>query len=288
MRRTWPTRCADVVRTARRFSLSLDHRVCDGGVTSGFLRYVADCVERPVAPLAELPAEAGPRGALAFALAKCRRLPDAQLSWAASGERLRLTQHRGDVLCRRCYELQAEAAAISRLGQCRVDALEVEVPGVGAAAIWQVGELDVPDLGRVPRDLRLDADLGPGPSSRMPTFSSPASRRPSITSAACAMSGIRYAGLSAVSSGSSNTVTPWVTGVPRRVAQVLPRGVALLLEADCGDPVAVGQVEQSAPGRRGRARGPPDARPAPVPPLLFSCSRKGDAWPLGPAWLSDP
>jgi pyruvate/2-oxoglutarate dehydrogenase complex dihydrolipoamide acyltransferase (E2) component len=25
----------------------VDHRVCDGGVAGGFLRFVADCVERP-------------------------------------------------------------------------------------------------------------------------------------------------------------------------------------------------------------------------------------------------
>jgi pyruvate dehydrogenase E2 component (dihydrolipoamide acetyltransferase) len=35
-------------------SLTFDHRVCDGAVAAGFLRYVADCVERPVGLLADL------------------------------------------------------------------------------------------------------------------------------------------------------------------------------------------------------------------------------------------
>ncbi|MFD5193232.1 2-oxo acid dehydrogenase subunit E2 [Streptomyces sp. NPDC058357] len=34
------------VRKVTQLSLSFDHRVCDGGVAGGFLRYVADCVER--------------------------------------------------------------------------------------------------------------------------------------------------------------------------------------------------------------------------------------------------
>ena len=33
---------------------TFDHRVCDGGTAGGFLRYVADGVERPVALLADL------------------------------------------------------------------------------------------------------------------------------------------------------------------------------------------------------------------------------------------
>ncbi|MFE5795379.1 dihydrolipoamide acetyltransferase family protein [Streptomyces sp. NPDC056503] len=35
------------VRQVVQLSLTFDHRVCDGGTAGGFLRYVADCVERP-------------------------------------------------------------------------------------------------------------------------------------------------------------------------------------------------------------------------------------------------
>ncbi len=35
------------VRTVTQLSLTFDHRVCDGAVAGGFLRFVADCVERP-------------------------------------------------------------------------------------------------------------------------------------------------------------------------------------------------------------------------------------------------
>ncbi|MEU5195061.1 dihydrolipoamide acetyltransferase family protein [Streptomyces scabiei] len=42
------------VRKVTQLSLSFDHRVCDGGVAGGFLRYVADCVERPSTLLADL------------------------------------------------------------------------------------------------------------------------------------------------------------------------------------------------------------------------------------------
>ena len=42
------------VRKVTQLSLSFDHRVCDGGVAGGFLRYVADCVERPAILLADL------------------------------------------------------------------------------------------------------------------------------------------------------------------------------------------------------------------------------------------
>ena len=42
------------VRKVTQLSLSFDHRVCDGGVAGGFLRYVADCVERPLGLLADL------------------------------------------------------------------------------------------------------------------------------------------------------------------------------------------------------------------------------------------
>ncbi|MFW6091811.1 MAG: dihydrolipoamide acetyltransferase family protein, partial [Actinomycetota bacterium] len=42
------------VRKVTQLSLTFDHRVCDGGTAGGFLRYVADCVERPVGLLADL------------------------------------------------------------------------------------------------------------------------------------------------------------------------------------------------------------------------------------------
>ncbi|MEU7485309.1 dihydrolipoamide acetyltransferase family protein [Streptomyces sp. NPDC042319] len=35
------------VRSVVQLSLTFDHRVCDGGVAGGFLRFVADCVEQP-------------------------------------------------------------------------------------------------------------------------------------------------------------------------------------------------------------------------------------------------
>ncbi|MEK2474751.1 dihydrolipoamide acetyltransferase family protein [Streptomyces noursei] len=35
------------VRQVVQLSFTFDHRVCDGGTAGGFLRYVADCVERP-------------------------------------------------------------------------------------------------------------------------------------------------------------------------------------------------------------------------------------------------
>ncbi len=40
------------VRKVTQLSLTFDHRVCDGRVAGGFLRYVADCVENPVTALA--------------------------------------------------------------------------------------------------------------------------------------------------------------------------------------------------------------------------------------------
>ncbi|OJF14840.1 dihydrolipoamide acetyltransferase family protein [Couchioplanes caeruleus] len=42
------------VRKVTQLSLSFDHRVCDGGAAGGFLRYVADCVEKPAILLADL------------------------------------------------------------------------------------------------------------------------------------------------------------------------------------------------------------------------------------------
>jgi 2-oxoisovalerate dehydrogenase E2 component (dihydrolipoyl transacylase) len=40
------------IRPVAELTLAFDHRVCDGGVAGGFLRFVADCVERPVRLLA--------------------------------------------------------------------------------------------------------------------------------------------------------------------------------------------------------------------------------------------
>ncbi|MGW1912159.1 dihydrolipoamide acetyltransferase family protein [Streptomyces sp. NPDC002076] len=42
------------VRQVVQFSLTFDHRVCDGGTAGGFLRYVADCVEQPAVLLRTL------------------------------------------------------------------------------------------------------------------------------------------------------------------------------------------------------------------------------------------
>ena len=42
------------VRKVTQLSLSFDHRVCDGGVAGGFLRYVADRVESPLGLLLDL------------------------------------------------------------------------------------------------------------------------------------------------------------------------------------------------------------------------------------------
>ncbi|MET9519682.1 dihydrolipoamide acetyltransferase family protein [Streptomyces sp. NPDC002994] len=42
------------VRKVVQLSLTFDHRVCDGGTAGGFLRYVADCVERPAVLLRTL------------------------------------------------------------------------------------------------------------------------------------------------------------------------------------------------------------------------------------------
>ena len=50
----WVVDGALAVRKVTQLSLTFDHRVCDGGIASGFLRYFADCVEHPVGLLAEL------------------------------------------------------------------------------------------------------------------------------------------------------------------------------------------------------------------------------------------
>jgi 2-oxoisovalerate dehydrogenase E2 component (dihydrolipoyl transacylase) len=50
----WAVDGALAVRKITQLSLTFDHRVCDGGVAGGFLRFVADCVERPATLLADL------------------------------------------------------------------------------------------------------------------------------------------------------------------------------------------------------------------------------------------
>ncbi|MER5182774.1 dihydrolipoamide acetyltransferase family protein [Streptomyces sp. NPDC002896] len=50
----WVVDGALAVRKVMQLSLSFDHRVCDGGVAGGFLRFVADCVERPEILLADM------------------------------------------------------------------------------------------------------------------------------------------------------------------------------------------------------------------------------------------
>jgi pyruvate dehydrogenase E2 component (dihydrolipoamide acetyltransferase) len=50
----WVVDGALAVRKVTQLSLTFDHRACDGGVAGGFLRYVADAVERPVTLLGAL------------------------------------------------------------------------------------------------------------------------------------------------------------------------------------------------------------------------------------------
>lgn len=52
--RPWVVDGQLAVRKATQLTLAFDHRACDGGVAGGFLRYVADCVERPITALGEL------------------------------------------------------------------------------------------------------------------------------------------------------------------------------------------------------------------------------------------
>ncbi|MFB7090324.1 dihydrolipoamide acetyltransferase family protein [Streptomyces sp. NPDC056296] len=50
----WAVDGALAVRKVTQLSLTFDHRVCDGGAAGGFLRYIADCVERPATLLTDL------------------------------------------------------------------------------------------------------------------------------------------------------------------------------------------------------------------------------------------
>lgn len=50
----WVVDGALAVRTVGTIGLTFDHRVCDGGTAGGFVRYVADCIERPFTLLLDL------------------------------------------------------------------------------------------------------------------------------------------------------------------------------------------------------------------------------------------
>ena len=52
--RPWVVDGALAVRKVTELTLTFDHRVCDGGVAGGFLRYVADAIENPGTVLADL------------------------------------------------------------------------------------------------------------------------------------------------------------------------------------------------------------------------------------------
>ncbi|MHA7277204.1 dihydrolipoamide acetyltransferase family protein [Arthrobacter sp. Hz1] len=52
--RPWVVDGALAVRKITELTLTFDHRVCDGGVAGGFLRYVADAIENPGSVLADL------------------------------------------------------------------------------------------------------------------------------------------------------------------------------------------------------------------------------------------
>ncbi|MEY9877110.1 2-oxoisovalerate dehydrogenase E2 component (dihydrolipoyl transacylase) [Streptacidiphilus sp. MAP12-33] len=52
--RPWVVEGELAVRKVAQLSLTFDHRACDGGTAGGFLRFVADCVERPALLLADL------------------------------------------------------------------------------------------------------------------------------------------------------------------------------------------------------------------------------------------
>ena len=52
--RPWAHEGQVVLRKVAQLGLTFDHRVCDGGIAGGFLRFVADCVEKPALLLAEL------------------------------------------------------------------------------------------------------------------------------------------------------------------------------------------------------------------------------------------
>jgi pyruvate dehydrogenase E2 component (dihydrolipoamide acetyltransferase) len=52
--RPWVVAGQPAVRQIAQLSLVFDHRACDGGKAGGFLRYVADCIESPLAAIEDL------------------------------------------------------------------------------------------------------------------------------------------------------------------------------------------------------------------------------------------
>jgi len=52
--RPWAYEGQVALRKVTQLSFTFDHRVCDGGTAGGFLRFVADCVEKPASLLALL------------------------------------------------------------------------------------------------------------------------------------------------------------------------------------------------------------------------------------------
>ena len=52
--RPWVYEGEIAIRHVMQLSIAFDHRVCDGGEAAGFLRFIADCVERPAILLASL------------------------------------------------------------------------------------------------------------------------------------------------------------------------------------------------------------------------------------------
>ncbi|MES4902301.1 MULTISPECIES: dihydrolipoamide acetyltransferase family protein [unclassified Streptomyces] len=54
VRKPWCHEGELALRDVVQLSLTFDHRLCDGGTAGGFLRYVADCVERPITLLADV------------------------------------------------------------------------------------------------------------------------------------------------------------------------------------------------------------------------------------------
>jgi pyruvate dehydrogenase E2 component (dihydrolipoamide acetyltransferase) len=52
--RPWAHEGQLALRKVAQLSFTFDHRVCDGGTAGGYLRFVADCVEKPTSLLAQL------------------------------------------------------------------------------------------------------------------------------------------------------------------------------------------------------------------------------------------
>ncbi|MDQ0632829.1 2-oxoisovalerate dehydrogenase E2 component (dihydrolipoyl transacylase) [Arthrobacter pascens] len=52
--RPWVVEGSLAVRKVTELTLTFDHRVCDGGTAAGFLRFVADAVEKPVQLIADI------------------------------------------------------------------------------------------------------------------------------------------------------------------------------------------------------------------------------------------